>query len=146
VTTYYVVDFGSSLASFGAAHDLVNAIADLGYRPSAAGGRVRVPEAAVAALRQLPAGTDGAIRDEPWAALTGDDEGIMPCVRMGGYTYPLWPESAGPKIATRRAVAQVTPRAEPGEQGLYGSGAHPAGDQDGPADMTMYGRHRGDER
>jgi hypothetical protein len=25
-----------------------------------------------------------------------------------------------------------------GAQGLYGSGAHPAGDQYGPADMTMY--------
>jgi len=145
VTTYYVVDFGSSLASFAVAHDFVNMVADLGHRPSSAGGRVRIPETAVAALRQLPPGTDGAIHDEPWPDPVSDDEGSMPCVRMGGYTYPARPESAGPKIATRRAVARITPRAEPGEQGLYGSGAHPAGGQYGPADMTMYDRHRGDE-
>jgi hypothetical protein len=28
-------------------------------------------------------------------------------------------------------------------QGLYGSGVHPAGNQYGPADMTMYDRHQG---
>jgi len=104
VTTYYVVDFGSSLASFAVAHDLVNMVADLGHRPSAAGGRVRIPEAAVAALRQLPPGTDGAIHDEPWPDPVSGAEGTLPQVRMGGYTYPVWPESAGPKIATRRAV------------------------------------------
>jgi hypothetical protein len=29
-------------------------------------------------------------------------------------------------------------------EGLYGSGNHPAGDQYGPADMTMYDQHRAD--
>lgn len=29
--------------------------------------------------------------------------------------------------------------------GLYGTGQHPAGDQYGPADMTMYDQHRSDE-
>lgn len=30
-------------------------------------------------------------------------------------------------------------------QGLYGTGDHPAGDQYGPADMTVYDQHRADE-
>ncbi len=29
--------------------------------------------------------------------------------------------------------------------GLYGEGTHPAGDQYGPADMTVYDQHRADE-
>ena len=101
MTSYYIVNFGSSL---GVAHDFVNAIADLGYRSAGAGGRVRIDEATVADLRQLAPGTDGAIRDQPRTALAGGDEGSMPYVWMGGYAYPVWPESAGPKIATRRAV------------------------------------------
>jgi hypothetical protein len=134
VTTYYVVDFGSSLAAFAVTHDFVNLVADLGHRPSSAGGRARIPEDAVAGLRQLPPGAEGAIRD--------DDSG-MPHVRMRGREYPVRPEPARPKSAARRAAARITPRAESGgQQGLYGSGAHPAGNQYGPADMTMYYQHR----
>lgn len=99
MTTYYVVDFGSSLASFADTHDFVNTVADLGHRPSSVGGRARIPEGAITALRQLPPGADCAIRD---------DETGMPYVRMGGYEYPVWPESTGPKIATRRAVVRIT--------------------------------------
>jgi hypothetical protein len=44
-------------------------------------------------------------------------EEIPPHVRMSGYIYPVWPEPAGPKIATRRAR-----RTEPTEQGVYGAG------------------------
>jgi hypothetical protein len=98
MATRYVVDFGS----VAVAHDFVNAIADLGHRSAAAGSRVTITEATVAGLRQRPADSDGAIQDEPWSAPAGGDEGSMPHVRMGSHTYPVWPESAGPKIATRR--------------------------------------------
>ena len=30
----------------------------------------------------------------------------MPYVRMGDYAYPVWPESAGPKNATRLAFTR----------------------------------------
>jgi hypothetical protein len=101
--TRYVVYFGS----VATAHDFVNAIADLGNQAAAAGSKVTITEAIVASLRQRPTRTDGAIHDEPWIA-PDDDEGSMPHVRISSYAYPVWPESAGPKIATRRPVGMTT--------------------------------------
>jgi hypothetical protein len=47
----------------------------------------------------------------------------------------------GAPAAARPAVACAAQNADEA-QGLYGAGAHPARDQYGPADMTMYDRHR----
>ena len=102
MTTYYVVDFGD----LAVAHDFVNAIADLGHRSTGVGSRVRITEGTVASLRQQSRGANVTIRDITTRDPINDGESSMPYVRMGDYAYPVWPESAGPKIATRLAFTR----------------------------------------
>lgn len=116
MTAYYIVDFGS----VSTAHDFVNAIADLGHRAAGVGSRVRIAGATIASLRQQPPGTDTAVRDEPWTIPGRSDEGSMPYVRMGGYTYPVWAEAAGPGLRYWCSRQDSTPGRERSHSQGYG--------------------------
>jgi hypothetical protein len=89
-TANYYVNFGHE---YGIVHDFVNALADLGYRPSSAGGVATFPAEAMPVLRKRSIGADGAVRDH------GTDG---PCVWMRGYLYPVT-ISAPRGLAVRRA-------------------------------------------
>jgi hypothetical protein len=55
-----------------------------------------------------------------------------------------WRDPSLPQWFNEGAIAEVRAGGAgmDREQGLYGSGVHPAGNQYGPADMTMYDRNR----
>lgn len=86
----HVVDFGPDTS---AAHIFVSTLSRLGHPATQSGSRVVIDDSVLSALFPLPYGSDGAI--------IGHRDGKTKGVRISGYAYTLWPESAGPKLATR---------------------------------------------
>ena len=90
----YVVDFGSDTA---AAERFVATLTGLGHLATWTDSRVTISDGALSALfLSVPTDTDGDI--------VAHRDGRTAGVRIGGYAYTLWPESAGPKLATRWAL------------------------------------------
>jgi hypothetical protein len=88
----HVVDFGPDAS---AAHIFMSTLSRLGHPATQAGSRVVIDDNVLSALFPLPYNSNGAI--------IGHRDGRTAGVRIGGYAYTLWPESAGPKLATRWA-------------------------------------------
>jgi hypothetical protein len=89
----HVVDFGSDTFAVPV---LIGVLSSLGHPATRSGSRVIISDDALSGLSTLPYGNDGAI--------IGYRDGATKGVRIGGYAYTLWPESAGPKLATRWAL------------------------------------------
>lgn len=89
----HIVDFGPDIS---AARTFMRTLGRLGHPANRAGSRVVIDDNVLSALFPLPYGSDGAI--------IGHRDGRTTGVRISGYAYALWPESAGPKLATRWAL------------------------------------------
>lgn len=93
----YVVDFGSDAS---AADTFMATLSRLGHAAARTDGRVVIGGDVLTALFLMPHGSgDGSIVAHRGGKATG--------VQIGGYAYTLWPESAGPKLATRWALRKT---------------------------------------
>jgi hypothetical protein len=91
----HVVDFGPDSP---AAYAFLGTLSRLGLPATCLGSRVTIDDSVLSALFPLPYDSDGAI--------IGHRDGKTRGVRISGYAYTLWPESAGPKLATRWHLAR----------------------------------------
>lgn len=93
----HVVDFGSDAF---AADIFMSTLSRLGRSATRTGSRVVISDDVLSGLFPLPYASDGAI--------IGHRDGKTTGLRIRDFAYTLWPESAGPKIATRWALPDGT--------------------------------------